>query len=131
MESPTDERPPKQDPCSICFEKEANAAFLRGCNHGGLCYSCAIDIFITSGACPFCRKAIKQIVTISLAGSEERGHRDDRYVFLDVSFYRKRRNNLTTTHIVDVTGPDTDRDAPQEALSKRDDDSHWCSVACF
>eukprot|EP00633_Aureoumbra_lagunensis_P000455 CAMPEP_0197288694 /NCGR_PEP_ID=MMETSP0890-20130614/5857_1 /TAXON_ID=44058 ORGANISM="Aureoumbra lagunensis, Strain CCMP1510" /NCGR_SAMPLE_ID=MMETSP0890 /ASSEMBLY_ACC=CAM_ASM_000533 /LENGTH=230 /DNA_ID=CAMNT_0042759615 /DNA_START=140 /DNA_END=832 /DNA_ORIENTATION=- len=55
------------DLCCICFEKGANAVFVNGCNHGGICYSCSIDVFITSGSCPFCRTDIAQIVIISLA----------------------------------------------------------------
>jgi len=53
------------DVCTICFEKAKNAVLLA-CGHGGVCYSCSIDVCVTSGHCPFCRKEIGQIVTIGL-----------------------------------------------------------------
>lgn len=70
-ETPTEEATNVTDMCSICFEKAPNAVLIRGCNHGGLCYSCAIDIYLTSGHCPFCRRDIAQIVIISLAESTQ------------------------------------------------------------
>ena len=53
------------DACTICFEKAKNAVILD-CGHGGCCYNCSIDVCVTSGMCPFCRKDINQIVTIGL-----------------------------------------------------------------
>lgn len=53
------------DVCTICFEKAKNAVMLA-CGHGGVCYNCSIDVFVTSGHCPFCRKEISQIVTVGL-----------------------------------------------------------------
>ena len=55
------------DVCTICFEKAKNAVLL-GCGHG-LCYSCSIDVCVTSGHCPFCRSDIAQIVTIAIGNS--------------------------------------------------------------
>lgn len=52
--------------CTICFEKAKNAVLLD-CGHGGLCYNCSIDVFVTSGHCPFCRNEIRQIVTVGFA----------------------------------------------------------------
>lgn len=54
------------DVCTICFEKAKNAV-LVDCGHGGVCYNCSIDVFVTSGHCPFCRNEIKQIVTVGFA----------------------------------------------------------------
>ena len=53
------------DVCTICFEKAKNAVLL-GCGHGGVCYSCSIDVCVTSGHCPFCRSEISQIVTVAI-----------------------------------------------------------------
>ena len=39
---------------------------ILDCGHGGCCYNCSIDVCVTSGMCPFCRKEIGQIVTIGL-----------------------------------------------------------------
>mmetsp|Transcript_22094 Transcript_22094/g.68004 ORF Transcript_22094/g.68004 Transcript_22094/m.68004 type:complete len:212 (-) Transcript_22094:560-1195(-) len=52
------------DVCTICFEKAKNAVLL-GCGHGGMCYSCSVDVCVTSGHCPFCRSEISQIVTVA------------------------------------------------------------------
>ena len=54
-----------QDACVICFEKAKNAVLL-GCGHGGICYNCSIDVYVTSGLCPFCRQDVSQIVMIGL-----------------------------------------------------------------
>ena len=51
--------------CTICFEKAKNAVLL-GCGHGGICYNCSIDVYVTSGLCPFCRQDVSQIVMIGL-----------------------------------------------------------------
>ena len=58
------------DACTICFEKAKNAVILS-CGHGGVCYNCSIDVCVTSGMCPFCRKEIGQIVTIGLGRYEK------------------------------------------------------------
>ncbi|KAJ8600988.1 hypothetical protein CTAYLR_006340 [Chrysophaeum taylorii] len=87
--------------CSICFEKAPNAVLLRGCNHGGLCYSCAIDILLTSGNCPFCRSDIDQIVIIALPSGLE-----------DVE------NN--ETQLVDVIGPTVSVDSSSKSDSKEE-----------
>ena len=39
---------------------------LLGCGHGGICYNCSIDVYVTSGLCPFCRTDVAQIVMIGL-----------------------------------------------------------------
>lgn len=49
--------------CTICYEHSADAAVLP-CGHVGLCYKCAIGIYIRSTPCAFCRCNIAQIVTI-------------------------------------------------------------------
>mmetsp|Transcript_6128 Transcript_6128/g.18494 ORF Transcript_6128/g.18494 Transcript_6128/m.18494 type:complete len:234 (-) Transcript_6128:462-1163(-) len=54
------------DVCTICFEKAKNAVIL-GCGHGGVCYNCSIDVYVTSGHCPFCRHEIGQILTVGFA----------------------------------------------------------------
>lgn len=73
------------DPCSICFERASNAVLLQGCNHGGLCYSCAVDICLTSNTCPFCRFKIVQIVIVSPAPASI--HPQDNQVFAVVGPY--------------------------------------------
>lgn len=57
-----------QDVCTICFEKAKNAVLLD-CGHGGVCYNCSIDVYVTSGHCPFCRSEISQIVTVGFGHS--------------------------------------------------------------
>ena len=47
------------------IEKAKNAVLL-GCGHGGICYNCSIDVYVTSGLCPFCRQDVSQIVMIGL-----------------------------------------------------------------
>jgi len=60
------------DTCTICFEKAKNAVILH-CGHGGMCYNCCIDVLVTSGHCPFCRKEMQQIVTIGLGSVKTDG----------------------------------------------------------
>ncbi|KAJ8608511.1 hypothetical protein CTAYLR_005720 [Chrysophaeum taylorii] len=56
------------DVCTICFEKAKNAVILS-CGHGGVCYNCSIDVYVTSGHCPFCRNEIGQIVTVGFGNA--------------------------------------------------------------
>ena len=89
--------PPSEtsEACSICFEMAPNAVFLRACGHGGVCYSCAIDVFVTSRKCPFCRKDIDQIVIIDLQSTGVPSDDED-----DVCHF-------------DVVGPGVDVEAPR------------------
>jgi len=56
--------------CSICMEKDTNAV-LMGCGHGNMCLDCAVCICCKNNACPFCRKEIGQIVSVSTEKIEE------------------------------------------------------------
>jgi Zinc finger, C3HC4 type (RING finger) len=39
--------------CTICFDNKPDAVY--GCGHGGLCYTCSVDIWRKGKACPLCR----------------------------------------------------------------------------
>ena len=41
--------------CSVCFENKPDSVYMP-CGHGGVCYSCAIDIWKNSDDCYLCRK---------------------------------------------------------------------------
>ena len=57
--------------CLICFENTPDSVFMD-CGHGGMCYTCATDIFKKTGECYLCRKAIKQVLLLDLSRKE--GH---------------------------------------------------------
>eukprot|EP01017_Pseudomicrothorax_dubius_P046105 TRINITY_DN8075_c0_g1_i1.p1 TRINITY_DN8075_c0_g1~~TRINITY_DN8075_c0_g1_i1.p1 ORF type:complete len:625 (-),score=103.90 TRINITY_DN8075_c0_g1_i1:72-1946(-) len=52
--------------CCVCFDKEPDSVFLD-CGHGGLCFSCARDIWKNANECYLCRKPISQILQLDLA----------------------------------------------------------------
>ena len=47
--------------CNICFCKEPDAIFME-CGHGGLCMSCAYDIWNVSDECFLCRESVNYII---------------------------------------------------------------------
>lgn len=47
--------------CNVCFENDACAIFMP-CSHGGLCMSCAHDIWKASGECYLCREVVNYIL---------------------------------------------------------------------
>lgn len=49
----------------MCFCERADAVNLD-CGHGGICYSCGMDILKKTGRCYLCREPIKQLVQVSL-----------------------------------------------------------------
>lgn len=55
--------------CLICFENQPDAVFMD-CGHGGMCYSCATDIFKKTGECHLCRKEIKQVLLLDFKSRE-------------------------------------------------------------
>lgn len=57
--------------CLICFENQPDAVFME-CGHGGMCYTCATDIFKKTGECYLCRRLIKQVLLLDL--SQKDGH---------------------------------------------------------
>ena len=55
---------PKTGECSICMEREPNAA-LYPCGHMCMCYDCAVGVQKLRGAlCPICRQPIIDILRI-------------------------------------------------------------------
>jgi len=57
-------RSPKTGECSVCMEREPNAA-LYPCGHMCMCYECAISVQKLRGAlCPICRQPIIDILRI-------------------------------------------------------------------
>lgn len=55
--------------CLVCFENQQDAVFMD-CGHGGLCYTCSLDIFKKTGECYLCRKAIKQVLFLDLSSKD-------------------------------------------------------------
>lgn len=51
------------DACLICFERAPDAVAVD-CGHGGLCYSCAVDVACVHDVCPMCRAPMRQVVKI-------------------------------------------------------------------
>jgi protein neuralized len=49
--------------CSVCLDKAVDCV-LYTCGHLCVCYECAQDIMQSQGACPICRKEIKDIIKI-------------------------------------------------------------------
>jgi hypothetical protein len=52
----------------VCFIKPPDAVFMD-CGHGGICYSCAIDIWSTTDDCYMCRHRITKILQLDLKES--------------------------------------------------------------
>ena len=52
-----------REPCAICCEATADAAFLP-CGHVGLCYPCALGVKARGQPCPYCRTPCSQILTV-------------------------------------------------------------------
>ena len=57
--------------CLICFENQPDSVFME-CGHGGMCYTCATDIFKKTAECYLCRKPIKQVLLLDLKNKD--GH---------------------------------------------------------
>ena len=49
--------------CIVCFDGTPNAVFMK-CGHGGICYKCAIDIFVKNKECYLCREHIDEVLEI-------------------------------------------------------------------
>lgn len=47
--------------CNICFCKDSDAIFME-CGHGGLCMTCAYDIWSKTDECFLCRETVDYIV---------------------------------------------------------------------
>lgn len=50
--------------CLICCSEEANAVIMD-CGHGGICYSCSIEMWKTQKTCHICRQQINQVLEVS------------------------------------------------------------------
>jgi hypothetical protein len=46
--------------CLICFDALPDAVFMT-CGHGGVCYTCAIDVWKKNAECYLCRKEITAV----------------------------------------------------------------------
>ena len=49
--------------CIVCFDGTPNAVFMK-CGHGGICYKCAMDIFVKTKECYLCREHIDEVLEI-------------------------------------------------------------------
>ena len=49
--------------CGICYISPSNAVFME-CKHGGLCYTCALEVWRTQESCHLCRKKICQVLEL-------------------------------------------------------------------
>jgi len=58
-----------QKVCMICCSEEPNAVIMD-CGHGGLCYSCSIELWKVQKCCHICRREISQVLEISKARSK-------------------------------------------------------------
>lgn len=47
--------------CNVCFANDSDSVFMD-CGHGGICLSCANDIWVSTGECYLCRDPIKYIL---------------------------------------------------------------------
>eukprot|EP01017_Pseudomicrothorax_dubius_P022439 TRINITY_DN2428_c0_g1_i8.p2 TRINITY_DN2428_c0_g1~~TRINITY_DN2428_c0_g1_i8.p2 ORF type:complete len:179 (+),score=15.76 TRINITY_DN2428_c0_g1_i8:1260-1796(+) len=54
--------------CLICYDKTPDAVMLN-CGHGGLCYSCSLELWNTSDECYLCREKIQNILQIAVPQS--------------------------------------------------------------
>ena len=55
--------------CVICFDNPPDAVFMK-CGHGGVCYTCAMDIWKRNAECYLCRKEIAAVYQLSTQKGE-------------------------------------------------------------
>ena len=53
----------------ICFDNPPDAVFMK-CGHGGVCYTCAMDIWKRNAECYLCRKEIAAVYQLSMQKGE-------------------------------------------------------------
>ena len=49
--------------CSICYAKPSDCVFFA-CGHGGVCYSCGLEIMKKKKKCHICRSIIEEVIQI-------------------------------------------------------------------
>lgn len=64
---------PQNNICSVCFDNKSDSVFMP-CGHGGLCFTCSIEIWKKSDDCYLCRNKIFQILQIELDGDHSHGY---------------------------------------------------------
>ena len=47
--------------CNVCFCEESDSVFMN-CGHGGVCLTCANDIWNSTGECYLCRDQIDHVL---------------------------------------------------------------------
>lgn len=60
-----DTKIPDNSLCCVCVNNVPDGAFLP-CGHGGLCYTCALDLVREQDECYMCREIIQRILKISI-----------------------------------------------------------------
>ena len=62
--------PNTQQECLICFDLPPDAVFMD-CGHGGICYSCALDVWKKNSECFLCRKEIRCVYQLEQSSHDE------------------------------------------------------------
>ena len=64
--------------CNVCYAAESDSVFME-CKHGGVCITCAYDIWNTTSECYLCRGPIEYVLRY-----DNNDKKDDMYKIIEV-----------------------------------------------
>ena len=54
--------------CVLCFDNKADSVIMP-CGHGGICNTCALELFSSCNQCPICRSVPKRLIFLGYPSS--------------------------------------------------------------